>query len=189
MRFLRHKMYWLTVHQVLMVLTIVIAAVGALGSLAGSGDVRCLCGVFRAWLCRMSELHVACHAAGAHHHARHHGVGAGERGRVVGSPGLRGQVLPQQALPPYSIRVRGVHGRSERILVLTRLHVFASCLCLHTWLCFWDMYSIRSLPQAIPPYSQSAGLLCSLAGLRLLVHWSWYDSSSRFRHHRVRRLL
>ena len=61
MRFLRHKMYWLTVHQVLMVLTIVIAAVGALGSLAGSGDVRCLCGVFRAWLCRMSELHVACH--------------------------------------------------------------------------------------------------------------------------------
>lgn len=48
MRFLRHKMYWLTVHQVLMVLTIVIAAVGALGSLAGSGDVRCLCGVFRA---------------------------------------------------------------------------------------------------------------------------------------------
>merc|ERR1719258_1020805 len=38
MRFLRHKMYWLTVHQVLMVLTIVIAAVGALGSLAGSGD-------------------------------------------------------------------------------------------------------------------------------------------------------
>lgn len=131
MRFLRHKMYWLTVHQVLMVLTIVIAAVGALGSLAGSGDVRCLCGVFRAWLCRVSELHVACHAAGAHHHARHHGVGAGERGRVVGSPGLRDQVLPQQALPAYSIRVRVV---SMGVLNVSLYSLV--CMCsLHACVC------------------------------------------------------
>ena len=138
MRFLRHKMYWLTVHQVLMVLTIVIAAVGALGSLAGSGDVRCLCGVFRAWLCRMSELHVACHAAGAHHHARHHGVGAGERGRVVGSPGLRDQVLPQQALPAYSIRVRVVSMGVLNVSLYSLVCMYSrhACVCIRGCACW-----------------------------------------------------